>query len=73
MKFNANLGSLDRGLRILFGMALFVMGYMGYIGSFGWVGILVGGILLLTAVFTFCPIYSLLRISTAPKSDASDE
>lgn len=67
MKFNANVGSLDRALRILAGMALFVVSYLGYLGTYGWVGVLVGGILLTTAVFSFCPIYSVLRMNTAPK------
>ncbi len=67
MKINANVGSLDRALRILIGMALFVLGFMGYFGSFGWLGIAAGGILLLTAVFSFCPIYGILRMKTTPK------
>jgi len=67
MQFNTNVGSLDRALRILVGMALFVLSYLGYLGSFGWVGIVVGGILLITAVFSFCPIYSILKMKTTPK------
>lgn len=70
MKFNANLGSLDRGLRIVVGMALFVFGILNQLGSLGWLAVLVGGILLLTAVFTYCPVYGVLRFSTAPKDDS---
>ncbi len=67
MKFNTNVGSLDRALRILVGMALFVLSYLGYLGGFGWLGVAVGGILLITAVFSFCPIYGILGVKTSPK------
>ena len=67
MKFNANIGSLDRALRILAGMALFVLGYLGYLGTLGWVGVLVGGILLVTAVFSFCPLYGIFKLNTIRK------
>jgi len=67
MKFNANIGSLDRGLRILVGIVLFALSYAQYFGSFSWVGVAVGGILMLTAVFSFCPIYGLIKMSTVKK------
>ncbi len=67
MKFNANIGSVDRGLRILVGIVLFALSYAQYLGSFSWVGVLVGGILMITAVFSFCPIYGVLKMSTAKK------
>ena len=67
MKFNNNIGSLDRALRILIGMALFVVSYLGYLGGLGWLGVAAGGILLTTAVFSFCPIYSILGVKTTPK------
>lgn len=67
MNFNPNLGSMDRGLRIIAGMVLFCTGLASMLGAWSWVGVLVGGILLLTTVFTFCPFYAVLAISTAPK------
>ncbi len=67
MKFNANIGSLDRALRILAGMALFLLGYLGYLGGLGWLAVAVGLVLLLTAVFSFCPLYAILRKKTTPK------
>ena len=45
MSFNANIGSLDRALRILIGMALFVVSYLGYLGNYGLICVLVGGVL----------------------------
>ncbi len=67
MKFNANIGSLDRGLRILVVIVLFALSYAQYFGSLSWVGVLVGGVLMTTAVFSFCPIYGILKMSTAKK------
>lgn len=67
MKFNANIGSVDRGARILVGIVLFAMSYAQYFGSLSWLGVLVGGILMTTAVFSFCPIYGILKMSTAKK------
>ncbi len=69
MKINVNIGSLDRALRILAGMALFVLGFQGYLGGLSWVGIAAGGILLLTAVFSFCPIYAVLKLKTTGKAE----
>ena len=62
-----NLGSMDRGLRIIVGMILFVTGFASLLGGFSWAAVLVGGILLLTTVFTFCPFYAILALSTAPR------
>ncbi|MCF6272454.1 MAG: DUF2892 domain-containing protein [Rhodobacteraceae bacterium] len=67
MNFNANIGSLDRALRILFGITLFVISYLGYLGGYGWVGVLIGGVLMTTAVFSFCPLYGILKLKTTPK------
>ena len=67
MNFNPNLGSMDRGLRIISGFLLFTMGVAVMLGTWSWLAVLVGGVLLLTTVFTFCPFYAVLALSTAPK------
>ena len=67
MKFNANIGSIDRGLRILIGIVLFALSYAQYFGAYSWIGVVVGGVLMTTAVFSFCPIYGILKMSTAKK------
>jgi membrane-associated protease RseP (regulator of RpoE activity) len=62
-----NVGSIDRGLRIIFGLVL--IAYAIPIGfsqtGWNWVG-WIGVIPILTAVFSTCPAYSLLGISTCP-------
>jgi hypothetical protein len=58
----ANVGSIDRTLRFVLGLAVLGAGY--YFKS--WWG-LVGLVPLLTATFSFCPLYPILGISTCPK------
>jgi hypothetical protein len=62
---NANVGLIDRIVRIVIGVAL--IAYAIPIGfpstGWNWVG-WIGVIPLLTAVFSICPAYSLLGLST---------
>jgi hypothetical protein len=50
---NANVGTIDRTIRILFGLALIGATLSGVIGAWGWLGV----IPLATGVFRFCPAY----------------
>ncbi|WP_215396221.1 YgaP family membrane protein [Rheinheimera oceanensis] len=56
----ANVGGIDKGIRIIAGMTLMLLAATGYIGIWGWLGI----VPLLTGLFNFCPLYSLLGIKT---------
>ena len=67
MNFNANIGSFDRAARVLVGIVLFALSYAQFFGAYSWAGVLVGGVLMTTAVFSFCPIYGILKMSTAKK------
>jgi hypothetical protein len=58
----ANVGSIDRVLRFIAGLALLGAGY--YFKS--WWG-LIGIVPLLTATFRFCPAYVPLGLSTCAK------
>lgn len=58
----ANVGAIDRVVRILLGAALIAMTLMGTIGVWGWIGL----VPLLTALVGFCPAYKLLGLSTCP-------
>ncbi len=64
----ANVGSLDRALRIAAGAILILLALAQMIGPWGWIGV----VPLLTGVFRFCPAYSVLGIRTC-KIDASPE
>lgn len=57
-----NVGSVDRILRVVVGLALVIAAATGTIGIWGWVGL----IPLLTGLFGFCPAYRLIGLNTCP-------
>ena len=57
---NANVGTLDRSLRITAGLILIALSLAGVIGLWGWIGV----VPLATGIFRFCPAYPLLGINT---------
>ena len=59
----ANIGTVDRALRIIVGLLLIGLSLFGVIGWWGWLGV----IPLATAFIRFCPAYSLLRINTGKR------
>ncbi|WP_426175320.1 YgaP family membrane protein [Massilia sp. TWR1-2-2] len=56
----ANVGSIDRAIRIMLGVGLIAATLMGAIGPWGWLGL----ILLATGVLRFCPVYLPFGIHT---------
>ena len=57
-----NVGTIDRVLRIALGLVLIGASLLGYIGAWGWIGLL----LIATGVFRFCPAYWPFGLSTCP-------
>lgn len=60
--FKTNVGTLDRILRVVLGIALIALTLAGTIGAWGWIGV----VPLLTAALSTCPAYTLLGLSTCP-------
>lgn len=60
----SNVGSTDKILRIVVGLGLLALVFV-LEGPARWWG-LVGLVPLLTGLFGFCPLYSLLGINTCP-------
>jgi hypothetical protein len=58
----ANVGGIDRVLRILVGAVLVALAVTGTVGAWGYLGLIV----LATGVFSFCGAYTLLGINTCP-------
>jgi hypothetical protein len=58
----ANVGTIDRILRILVGLVLIGLTFTGTIGWWGWLGI----VPLATGLVGWCPPYALLGLSTCP-------
>lgn len=56
----ANVGSIDRTIRILAGLGLIAATLAGVIGAWGWIGL----IPLATGIFRFCPLYLPLGVRT---------
>jgi hypothetical protein len=59
-----NIGSVDRTLRVLAGIALLALVFV-LEGPARWLG-LIGFVPLATAGFGFCPAYALFGLSTCP-------
>jgi hypothetical protein len=65
-----NVGSIDRLIRLLLASVLFYLGLFPYNNSTLGVGlVVVGGILLVTALVGFCGLYSLLGIRTSQPNE----
>jgi hypothetical protein len=60
MAANINIGDTDRYIRIAIGCALIIWGLLG--GPL-W-AILLGGLVLATALIRLCPLYSILKMNT---------
>ena len=57
---NANVGTIDQGVRIALGFVLVFLAGSGVIGPWGYAGV----VLMLTGAFRFCPAYRILGIKT---------
>ena len=60
-----NMGGLDRVVRLLIVVAVAVLAYMGLIsGTLMYVLVGLSGVFFLTSLVGFCPLYSLVGLST---------
>jgi len=57
---NKNIGTLDRTLRIVVGLALIALAATATVGVWGWVG----AVPLATGLLGWCPAYTLFGIKT---------
>jgi len=55
-----NEGTIDRGLRVIVGLALVIMTATGTVGAWGWIGV----VPLLTGAIGFCPAYAIFGMNT---------
>ena len=60
-----NVGGIDRILRIIVGLGLISLVFIGPQTTWGWLGLIPLG----TALLGWCPPYALLGISTCPRKD----
>jgi len=60
----ANVGPIDRLLRVIAGIILLSLVFLGPRTAWGWIGV----VPLVTALAGYCPAYTLLGINTCPRS-----
>lgn len=70
---SANVGQIDRLLRLVLGLALLAAPLLGGLAIFGapalgYAALAVGAILTLTASIKFCPLYRLIGVCTTERS-----
>lgn len=68
-----NVGTPDRIIRLIVGAVLALAPFVISLplwaaGWTVWVSVIVGLVLVATAIFSFCPIYAALKLSTKPKT-----
>ncbi|MBB4613109.1 Protein of unknown function (DUF2892) [Novosphingobium taihuense] len=63
MMFKTNVGGIDRILRIVLGLVLITLVFVGPQTPLGWIGI----VPLATGLLRTCPLYSLLGMNTCPR------
>ena len=64
-----NVGSVDRALRVVFGIGLALAGWLGAGGALGIILIVVGLVLIVTGLMSSCPIYSVAGLNTVEEDD----
>lgn len=57
-----NEGTVDRIVRVLVGLVLIALVFVGPATPWGWIGL----IPLLTGIIGFCPLYKLVGLNTCP-------
>ncbi|MDT8329323.1 MAG: DUF2892 domain-containing protein [Roseovarius sp.] len=68
----ANIGTIDRVLRVLIGIALLVLAFGGFVpalavGAPKWIAVAVGIVMLATAGMRFCLLYRIFGIRTCQR------
>lgn len=64
--FKTNVGSIDRVLRIIVGIALIAWWYFAPGMGLRWLPLVLGIVAIATGFMSTCPAYSILGISTCP-------
>ncbi|RRJ82367.1 DUF2892 domain-containing protein [Aestuariirhabdus litorea] len=62
----SNVGTFDRALRVIVGLALLSLVFVGPQTPWGWVGL----VPLLTGTISFCPLYRILGLSTCKRCES---
>ena len=67
-----NVGIYDQGIRTLLAIAIAALFYFKVVeGTAAQILLVIAGLLVLTSLFGFCPLYKLLHINTAEKHSST--
>ncbi|HEV8286947.1 MAG TPA: DUF2892 domain-containing protein [Chitinophagaceae bacterium] len=67
-----NVGIYDQGIRTLLAIAIAALYYFKVVeGTVAQILLVIAGLLVLTSLFGFCPLYKLLHINTAEKHSST--
>lgn len=69
----SNVGSIDRGLRLLAAVLLAAASFVLPLEAWGWARYapaIIGLVLAVTAFTSFCPIYAVFGLRTCPRKNA---
>ncbi len=68
MKFEKNMGTVDRAIRIILAVVFAYLYFSGTVaGTLGIILVVLGVVFLLTSFISFCPLYLPFKISTTKK------
>lgn len=62
--FSTNVGTTDRIIRGIVGIIGLVLFFMNQGTTLGWIALVVGVVMLFTAIVRWCPPYAILGINT---------
>lgn len=65
MKLNKNMGTADRVIRLVLAALFLVLYFTGIVpGVLGIILLILAVVFILTSIVSFCPLYTLFKIST---------
>ena len=65
-----NIGTVDRVIRVVVGIAALATWYLGLVeGTLGIIVLVVGVVMIATAVLRWCPPYALIGLNTGASKD----
>jgi hypothetical protein len=68
-----NVGTIDRTVRIIIAIVIAVLYFTNtIIGTWGAILLVVGAVLLLTSLVSFCPLYALLGLNSGKENKTTN-
>jgi hypothetical protein len=66
-----NVGTVDKAVRIILGLVLVILPFVGVPSPWGWVAAAAGVIFIATGLINFCPIWLALGVNTGKQTSQS--